>query len=131
MFQQNMTKTKLIHWVSLKVFNENFLPFICPRPLVLGDTNPIPSPFTPGVPLSSHHCTKSWKITDITSILLYRINGIEKRGKLLKFGNEKKISEFRSRGKEIVKSLHNLKEIGKYSQEPVSQFDKNTAFHGA
>lgn len=47
-----MTKTKLIHWVSLKVFNENFLPFICPRPLVLGDTNPIPSPFTPGMPLS-------------------------------------------------------------------------------
>lgn len=47
-------------------------------------------------------------------------------GKLLKFGNEKEISEFWSREKEIVKSLKgNWEALSRY------QSNKNTAFYGA
>lgn len=102
-------RMKLTHWVSLKIFNEIQAAFrilmsgLCiatfflsfPQLLFLGDINAITSLLTPRVPLDSHYCTISGKNADLTSILLYWINEIQKKGKLLKCGNEKKISVFR------------------------------------
>lgn len=49
----------------------------------------------------------------------------QKKGKLLKFGNEKKTSGFIV-VEETVKSPNILKEMVKCSQDSISQFNKNT-----
>lgn len=115
-YRQPLTYSCLAYWQPF---------FISPRPYVLGDVNASLSLLTPGVPLDFHYCTKSWKNADVTSILLYWIKRIQKRGKSLKCGNEKK--PLSSKVEETMKISKNLKEIGKYSQDSIHQFDKNTA----
>lgn len=82
------------------------------------------------LPLNFHFCTESEKNADVTSLLLYWINRIGKRGKLLKFGNEETPLSSKVE-KDNWKSPNNLKEIGKYAQDSIHQFDKNTVSYSA
>lgn len=118
--------------INVWLINSHFLSFISLRPLVSGDVNATSSLLTPRVPLNSHHCTKGWKNADVTSTLLYWINGTPTKGEVAKIWKwEENLWFHSSRGKETAKSPNILKEMVKCSQDSISQFNKNTVPYGA